>query len=211
MRYLRPTVGLTLLAAVIALAAACGEAPSPSPSSRPSPTPTPTPDPHLSDPADLQAVYAALQKAGLAITVTNASASGAGKEPLRRVNASLAGWPLELAEYSSATARQAALTYEPGAAPVDGDPPFTFAGLNIVVTFGPASKKGPPATPDSRYVDQALALGKVLDVYLGPLAQRSVTVLALPTPSPVTDGSASPSTEPTASPKSSPKPSPKPS
>jgi hypothetical protein len=200
---MRPTTVPTVLAALAVMVAACGAAASPSPSPRPSPSPTPTPDPHLSDPADLQVVYGALQKAGLGISVTNASTSGAGKEPLRRVRASLGGWPLELFEYSSTVARETHLAYQPGATPVAGEPPYTFAGLNIAVTFGPEDRKAAPVSPDPRYVALAGELGEVLDTYLGPLAQRSVTPLGLPTPKPTIAPSAVPSGEPSPSPKAS--------
>jgi hypothetical protein len=177
---------------------ACGGAASPSP--EPSPLPTPTPDPHLRDPADLQVVYAALQKAGLAITVNNASAGSKGKEPLRRVSASLGGWPLALIEYSSARAREVDFGFASGLPPAKNDPPYTFAGLNIAVMFGPDTGHVVPDVPDKRFQELAQKLGETLDVYVGPLALRSVTALSLPVPTPI------PSIEAPAAPEPSPGP-----
>jgi hypothetical protein len=188
-----------LIVAIALVVAACGGAASPSPS--PTPTPTPTPNPHLRDPADLQIVYAALQRAGLHLTVHNASGSPAGKEPRRRYAADLGGWPLELIEYSSSAAREIDFGYAPGTSPDKGDPPYTLAGLNIVVTFGPDNRRVIPEVPDKRYQDLALTLARTLDIYLGPLAQRSVTSLSVPTPTPAT------SPEVPGSPEPSPKPS----
>jgi len=162
----------------------------------PSPTPTPTPDPHLADPADVQDVYKALVRAGLDISVNNASGGGAGKEPRRRYAASLGGWPLELIEYSSTAAREADFGYVSGSPPEKGNPPYTFAGLNIAVTFGPDNRKVVPEVPDKRYQDVAQELGDTLDIYLGPLSQRTVTALSLPAPSPSPSPEASASAKP---------------
>jgi len=184
-----------LVVAIALVVAACGGAAA-SPSPVPSPSPTPTPDPHLRDPADVEIVYRALVTAGLDITVNNASGGGAGKEPRRRYAASLSGWPLELIEYSSSAAREADFGYVSGAPPEKGDPPYTFAGLNIAVTFGPDNRRVVPDVPDKRFQDVAQALGDTLDRYLGPLSQRSVTALSLPHPSPVPSPEGSPSAKP---------------
>jgi len=183
-----------LIVVIALVAAACGGAASPSP--EPSPTPTPTPDPHLADPADVQDVYKALVRAGLDISVNNASGGGAGKEPRRRYAASLGGWPLELIEYSSTAAREADFGYVSGSPPEKGNPPYTFAGLNIAVTFGPDNRKVVPEVPDKRYQDVAQELGDTLDIYLGPLSQRTVTALSLPAPSPSPSPEASASAKP---------------
>ena len=183
-----------LIVVIALVAAACGGAASPSPEQ--SPTPTPTPDPHLADPADVQDVYKALVRAGLDISVNNASGGGAGKEPRRRYAASLGGWPLELIEYSSTAAREADFGYVSGSPPEKGNPPYTFAGLNIAVTFGPDNRKVVPEVPDKRYQDVAQELGDTLDIYLGPLSQRTVTALSLPAPSPSPSPEASASAKP---------------
>jgi hypothetical protein len=193
------------------LVVACGGAASPSPS--PSPRPSPSPNLHLDDPADVGVIYTALQKAGLKMTVHNASeASKEGEEPRRRYALDLGGWPLELIEYGSADARSKDYAYEPGVAPGEGHPPYTLAGLNIVVTFGPERRREIPEVPDQRFQDLANTLGKTLDVYLGPLDQRAVTDLAIPDPAPrpsAEPGAAS--GKPDASAKPTAKPSAKPS
>jgi hypothetical protein len=193
--------------AVVAIAmvvVACGGAASPSPS--PSPRPSPSPYLHLSDPANVEIIYAALQKAGLKMSVTNASAAdNEDEEPRRQYALTLNGWPLRLIEYGSADARLADFGFESGSAPEAGHPPYTLAGLNIVVMFGPDHRKVVPEVPDPRFQDLAKTLGKTLDTYLGPLEQRSVTDLALPDPLP------RPSPEPSGKPTPSGKPSAKPS
>jgi hypothetical protein len=90
-----------------------------------------------------------------------------------------------------------------GVPPAAGDPPYTLAGLNIMVTFGPDRRRVVPDIPDPRHQELAKTLGTTLDTYLGPLAQRSVTDLDLPDPSPA------PSPEPSGAPSG--KPSAKPS
>jgi hypothetical protein len=198
------TSHVALLVIAMLVVACGGAAASPSPS--PSPRPSPSPDLHLSDPANVEVIYAALQRAGLKMSVTNASAADKeGEEPRRHYALSINGWPLHLIEYGSADARLKDFVFEPGSAPAAGHPPYTLAGLNIVVTFGPDHRKVVPEVPDPSFQDVAKTLGKTLDTYLGPLDQRSVTDLAIPDPSP------RPSPEASGKPAPSGKPSAKPS
>ncbi|HEY3523658.1 MAG TPA: hypothetical protein VGK63_08135 [Candidatus Limnocylindrales bacterium] len=96
-------VGLT---AALALAA-CGGGAAPSPSPSAAPTPTPTPNPHLAAPASVDAVFTWLTRHGLTIIPNNADARDSG-EPVKRINATYAGWPLILSQYSTeAAARNA--------------------------------------------------------------------------------------------------------
>ncbi len=195
---------MILVIALVVVACGGDASPSPTPTVRPSPTP----DPHLQDPANIEVVYKALSKAGLKISVTNASGGSPGKEPRRSYSASLDGWPLQLIEYGSTAAREADFGFLSGSPPTKEDPPYTFAGLNIAVTFGPDTSHEVPIVPDQRFQDVAKKLGDTLDIYLGPLSQRTVTALGLPAPKPT------PSPEPSASAKPSGKPakaSPKPS
>ena len=146
------------------------------------PTPVITPDPHLSDPADLDTIFAELTKAGLVITPINA---GAATEPRRRINATYLDWPLTMSEFSSAEALVAATGWTTGALPDRGDAPFTIIGLNIMVEYGPkVTNAVTPQLPEARYLSAAATLGRTLDPLLGPLDQRSVTPLPLPTATP---------------------------
>jgi hypothetical protein len=190
-----------LVLGIALVVAACGGAPSPSPSVQ-RPSPTPTPDPHLTDPADVAVVYEAIQKAGMKLTVNNATGSTGGKEPRRRFAVDLGGWPLELLEYGSIAAREVDYGYPSGTPPDRGDPPYTLAGLNIVVSYGPGVGHDVPEVPDGRYQDLARKLALVLDTYLGPLSQRTVTDLRIPDPTPIPSPEASGSPAPSAQPSS---------
>jgi hypothetical protein len=147
-------------------------------------------------------VFRALGAAGLAITANNAGTSGPAGEPLRWINATYKGWPLIISEFSSAAALAAATGLPPGRTPIPDDPPFSIAGLNILVGYGPAPRSDDP--PADRFRDAAQGIVDVLDPLLGPLAQSSLVPLDLPEaePSPVPSGAPSPA------PASAPLPSP---
>jgi hypothetical protein len=155
----------------ISLLAACGETAAPSPSAAVATArPTPTPDSHLTDPAAGSEVYSLLNKAGLGLVGTNALT---GREPRNTYNATYAGWPLSLLEYSSATTRAKAQNFRDGVAPTKGTPPFTFAGQNIVVFWGPIEDGVTPPEPDAGRLDAATKLAVALDAVVGPLQERS--------------------------------------
>jgi hypothetical protein len=146
-------------------------------------------------------VYTALNKAGLRIVANNADAGAPGGEPRKRVNATYAGWPLILSEYSSAEA-MALYGYKPDTTPVLDDAPFSIAGLNILVEFGPHAKNE-QVVPDRRFLEAAQALVDALHPLVGPLSQSSVEPLDLPAPSRAPGSSAAPSSSaPVASPSS---------
>jgi hypothetical protein len=180
----RSVASLLCLALLIA---ACGSSATPMPS--PSPTPTPTPDPHLSDPASVADVFRALGAAGLHVTANNAVSGGPGGEPLKKVNANFDGWPLILSEFSSAAALATSSGFVPGATPTRDDAPFSIAGLNILVEYGPHAKNTNDA-PADQFRKAAQRLVDVLDPLLSPLAQSSVVPLDVPgsSPSPVPSG-----------------------
>lgn len=161
----------------LALAACGGGAASPSPT--PEPTPVVTPDPHLTDPVDVDELYIKLQVADLDITANTASA-GPGGEPIKRINATYAGWPLIVSAYSSAEALLATANFDPGQPPVRGQAPYALAGLNILVEYGPRTANEAVTEPDAAHRAAALALVDVLDPLLGPLAQQSLEPLRIP-------------------------------
>ena len=186
--------------ALAVLVGACGsETASPSPTPRP--TPVITPDPHLTEPASVDEIYIALQRAGLDITANTAS-SGPGGEPVKRISATFGGWPLILSQYSSSAALRAGSGFDPTRAVRQGDPPITLAGLNILVEFGPTtSNTAVPEPPAAARRAAALEIVAVLDPLLGPLGQVSAAPLPLPT------GTGLPSAPASASPAASPSPS----
>lgn len=192
-----------VIVASAVLVGGCADSATPSPSATATARPTPviTPDPHLTDPADLDTIFAELTKAGIAITPINAAAA---PEPKRRINATYLDWPLIISEFSSGQALRATTRWKAGAKPIRGNAPYTIIGLNLMFEYGPkVTNAATPGAPEARYREAALQLSLALDPLLGPLEQRSVVALALPT--------ASPTPVPTAAPTSTPAPTPVPS
>src|SRR5215210_6517626 len=116
------------VALAFVLAACTGAPAATAPPPTPSPVPTATPDPHLTDPTTADELFRRLRDFEIAILGTNAQH---GVDPVARINATFAGWPLSLAEYSSTAARAEFEPYRNGAAPSLEEPPYTFSGLNI--------------------------------------------------------------------------------
>jgi hypothetical protein len=188
-----------LLAPIVAiglLATACGSAaPSPSAVATPVRTAAPvvTPDPHLSNPASLEDVYRELQRAGLDLVANTAGTGKAGKEPLRDIVATYAGWPLIISEYSSTKALAKAKKWKAGKKPGQGETPLAIKGLNILLEWGPTTGKRPPK-PDADQRKAIAALIAALDPILYPLKVRSNVKVALPVHTPVPAASPSAST-----------------
>lgn len=185
------SVALAVAVLLAGTLAACGAPPSPSPTPTPAPSPTPTPDPHLTEPASAEAIFRALDAAGLRIVPNNAVTGGAGEEPRLRINATYLNWPLVIHEYSTSAALRDRARFRPGRRPTIGEAPFNLAGLNILVEFGPHAKNRNEPPPDPRFREAAVALIAVLDPLIGPLAQMSIEPLPVPTPAPSPGGSGS--------------------
>jgi hypothetical protein len=167
-------------------------------------TPTPTPDPHLHAPVSVDTVFTWLTRHGVTIIPNNADAGGPG-ELVKRINATYAGWPLILSQYSSeAAARDASGIGRKVTKPTADEAPFSFLGLNVVVDFGPRLLRDDDPAPDARFVTAATTLALALDSILGPLGVRVVSPVALPTPVPT----ATPSPAPTVAPTPAPSPTP---
>ena len=196
----RGRIAPALLAAL--LVAACGGAqPSTAPVVDATTGPVATPDPHLAEPATADDVLRKLALAGLRITPNNASVGPSG-EPIKSINASFEGWPLQISQYSSGVALRKVEKFDPAKGPRGGDSTYMLVGLNILVEYGPAihTKKDPP--PDARFRSSALKLVEVLDPLLGPLEQVSID----PLPLPGAPATTAPSPSAAASPEASPKP-----
>ena len=172
--------------AVALVVTGCGSSATPRPAT-PAPTPVITPDPHLRDPATLEAVFDALAAAGLRVTPNNAVAA---TEPRRKVNATYVDWPFVVSEFSSTAARKAATHWNPKVPVARDEPPYSFAGLNILVQFGPTVTNNATAVaPAAPYQEAAAALVRVLDPLIGPLEERAV----VPIPIPAASAAAAPS------------------
>ena len=123
-------------------------------------------------------VYTTLGQRGLSLIGTNASRGG---DPVAVINANYGGWPLVLLQYRSSQTRQRLNPVTNGQAPRAGDPPFTFAGMNVVVKWGPETDGRRPRAASKPQLDAAIMLATELDRLIGPLAERS-TQPAAPKP-----------------------------
>ena len=169
----RPRAARTVTVLVVAavLAAACGSgAPSAPPST--APTPLATPNPHLPSPATAEQVFAGLGKAGLTITANTATLGPEGGDVVTRIYATYLGWPLDVVQFRSATALTKAVTWPAGEPPGKGEPPISLAGVNILITWGPARTGHAPGKLTQRQADGLDDLVSAADVLLSPLRTR---------------------------------------
>lgn len=185
-----------LLACLFGAVVGCGGS-----TAKPTPSPdrggaTPSADLRLTDPTSADDVYTALNAAGLGIVGTNAEA---GTDPVKLINATYAGQPLVIVGYSSDLARERLAGLTDGAVPTAGQPPYTFAGLNVVIALGPSTDGVTPPKPDPALVASASALAAVLLRLLGPLVERSAQRVSPPPPA-----TPAPSPKPSPTPKASP-------
>jgi len=187
------------------LLAACGSAPAGSGVPSTAPTPLVTPDPHLKEPVTADQIYSALGAARLGIVANNANAGGGNPDIVKQINADIGSWPLRIIEYQSSAALAKALKWAPGDAPGGDESPYAFAGMNVLIQFGPISARAPSA-PEALRQQAAAAIVAALDPLLWPLLQRSVVPIPSRTPVPV----ATPVPSPSAAPAKTPRPSKKP-
>ena len=181
---------VTLVIAVTAGLAACASpAPSSAPPATPRPTPVITPEPHLTEPATADEIFTAIRVGKLPLSVNNATAGDPNSPVVKRINATVGNWPLIITEFRSIALLRETLKWDPANPPAQGNAPYTFVGLNIVIEFGPTT--GVLATPDATRRDQAERLVALVDPLLWPLEQRSIAPLATRTsPPPSIDPSA---------------------
>lgn len=173
-------LAIVVCGALLALAAsACGGAKPTVPPRTASPIPTPSATLHLSDPASADVLYTTLNRDGFGLVGTSAQA---GTDPLSVINATYAGQPLIIEAYSSGAARARLAPLVDGAVPAVGQPLYTFAGLNIVVFFGPTLEPA-SATLDPSLASSAAKLVDELDRLIGPLVVRSPALVPLAHPS----------------------------
>jgi hypothetical protein len=175
-------VGLVLAVLIVA---ACG--PAAAASVPPSPTSLPAPlvtaDPHLTAPVTADQIWAALASGRLNPVGNNALISEGAIT--KRINAELEGWTLRITAYSTAAAMKAAKTWKSGAAPGVGEPPYTFAALNVIVEFGPTSRASRPPAADPEHQATAAQIVALLDPLLWPIEQHSVLTIPARTAAPL--------------------------
>ena len=201
---LRTVRSVTAIVAAAAFVAACSSA---APSAAPTVAPTPlvTPNPHLPSPATARQVFAGFDKAGLPITANTATLGPEGGDVVTKIYATYLGWPLDVTEFRSATALTKAVAWADGEEPGKGEPPIALAGVNILITWGPARSGLTPAKLDARQTDALSSLVSAADVLLSPLRTRTSVPVKIAA---VASASAEASPGPAASPKParSPKP-----
>jgi hypothetical protein len=167
------------LAAVVLVAGCGGGNSTPQPSASSS-TPSNTPDPHLAAPAKVDDVFRLMGSAGIRI-VPNTASEGTTGEPVKRITATYADWPLVLTEFSSEGALRRAGKFDPTERPRRGEAPYIVAGLNIMIEYGPRNTNdASPQPADSAHEQALMALVAAMDPLLGPLSQRSVKPIPLP-------------------------------
>jgi hypothetical protein len=194
----RGTARAALIVACTIVVTACG---GPPPSAPPVAVATPivTPDPHLHEPATADQVFRALSAGGLRLVANNAISGASGAEPVKRINATYLGWPLNVAQYSSSAALSKVTQWKDGEPPRGGEVPVAIVGLNILVTWGPTTG-GKPTVPDASKVNGLDPMVAILNGLLSPLRARAIV------PLPIAGASAAPSSSPSASPPASTKP-----
>jgi hypothetical protein len=173
----------------------CGSAPVASAPPTPAPTPVVTPDPHLREPVTADQIFRALSIAKLGLVANNANSGGGNKDIVKQINADIGSWPLRIIEYRSSAVLAKATSWKPGEPPGGDEAPYAFAGLNVLLQYGPISARK-PAAPDAGRQAAAASIVGVLDPLLWPLAQRSVVPIASRTAEPV--ASVAPSAGPSA-------------
>ena len=189
----RATRALVVAIAVTTGVAACGEAPASVAPATPRATPRITPDPHLGDPTTADAVFQALAKAGLRVSPNNADAGAADGPLVKRINATLLGWPFTVSQFKTSASLSKLTDWGADGEPAQGDPPIAIAGLNILVEWGPTTGELPPK-PDAAKLTALRDLALNLDMLLSPLRARAV--VAVPRAGEVAQASAAPETTP---------------
>jgi hypothetical protein len=190
---------------LLMLTACSSSVPSSAPPPTTAPTPVITPDPHLTDPATADAIFDVIRRAGLPLSVTNATGGDANSPIVKQINAAIDNWPLVISQYKNTATLRAAVKWNAKLPPADGSPPYVFVGLNVLIAFGPTI--GKPLPPDAIRQAQATRLVEVIDPLLWPIEQRSVT----PVPSRAAAVSSAAPAALKPSPKPNSKPTPKPS
>jgi hypothetical protein len=183
--------------AAIALVAGCGGGNATPQPSGPAATPVVTPDPHLAAPAKVDDVFRLMGSAGIKI-IPNTASEGTTGEPIKRITATYADWPLVMTQYSSESALRRVAKFDPTERPKKGEAPYIVAGMNILVEYGPRNTNdASPQPADATHEKALLALVAALDPLLGPLSQRSVRPIPLPgSPAPASEAPASASASP---------------
>ena len=145
---------------------------------RPSAVTSVIPITRLTSPATADAVFTALNAAGLKLTPNNAGGKGKGGL-VKRIVATYADWPLIISQYSSSKTLAKATSWKSGSKPGQGESPIALKGMNILVEWGPTTGAKPPK-PSTRQRTALAVLVKAMDGLVSPLQTRSIIKVALP-------------------------------
>lgn len=130
----------------------------------------------------MQQVFTGLGKAGLRITANTATLGDEGGDVVRKVYATYVGWPLDVTEFRSATVLTKRLNWPDGETPGKGEPPIALAGINILITWGPAKAGTKPGALSEGQVDALVELVDAADLLLSPLKTRTSVPVELAAP-----------------------------
>ena len=159
------------------------------------PTPTTTPDRHILGTLDSNQVFQLLAAAGLGVRQESLGGPGPKGEPTVVLYLVDGVAHVAIRQYSTAAA-VAKAGFRPRSAVAIGDAPFEIWASNIVLDIGPTDTRRKPAAPDPAVASSAFDIVSMLDPFMGPLQQRAVQPLTLPsTPVPATPAPA-PTTAP---------------
>jgi hypothetical protein len=209
----RTGIGLATLVAGLLVVAACGPtttaATAPSGGGSGASGAAPAPNLHITGSVDANRIFQLLAAAHLSVhqeTLQGAGPKGEPNATLFIVDGSI---KVSIDSFSSPTA-VANAGYTRGSRPVRGDAPYTLWASNIVIHVGNQQPGAFPAGPDQATTFAAEEIARAIDPYIGPLTQRSVTPIVLPsTPEPAA-ATPVPTPAPTATPKPKPTTKPKP-
>lgn len=214
-----PGAGLAILVAGLLVVSACGpdsaSAPSLSTTASGAPTVQPTANLHIDGSVDANRIFQLLAGARLSVHQETLQGPGPKGEPNATLFIVDGSIKVSIDQFSSPHA-VAIAGYTVGSRPVRGDAPYTLWAANIVIHIGNRQGGALPAGPDGATVTAAGEIARAIDPYIGPLSQRSVVALQLPsspgptldTPAPTATATASP--KPTPAPTKKPKPTPAP-
>jgi hypothetical protein len=206
--------GLAILVAGLLVLSACGSSgASPAPpsggGSGASVVPA-TPNLHIDGSVDANRIFQLLASAHLSVHQETLQGPGPKGEPNATLFIVDGSIKVSIDSFSSAAAVVAA-GYTNGSHTVKGDAPYTMWAANIVIHVGNRQPTALPAGTDAATQAAASEIARAIDPYIGPLTQRSVVPIELPsTPEPPV-ATPTPTATPTLSPKPSPKVTPKPS
>ena len=164
-----------------------------------------TPDLHIDGSVDANRIFQLLASSHLSVHQETLQGPGPKGEPNATLFIVDGSIKVSIDSFSSPAALAAA-GYTSGSHTVKGDAPYTLWATNIVIHVGNRQPGALPAGADEATRDAANEIARAIDPYIGPLTQRSVAPIELPsTPEPPV-ATPTPAATPSPSPKATKKP-----